>query len=155
MPTDAADRIRLHDAVAIRLDAVGQRYNQGRRRLVEALADAGRPLTMVEILAESGDLPKSTAYRHLTALASSGVVRRLAGTEDAGFFELTDELSGHHHHHVMCERCGRVVDIASTAQLEKALATAATLAAKETGFNLDGHRIDLVGTCPQCSRTAR
>lgn len=147
---DAADRTRLHDSIGIRLHGAGQRYNASRRRLIDYLADAGRPLTVTEILDNAGDLPRSTAYRHLTALASCGVIHRLTGTDDAGYFELTDELSGHHHHHVLCERCGTVVDIASSPQLEKALATAAELAARETGFDLGGHRIDLVGTCRSC-----
>ena len=141
----------LHEAVDVRLATAGQRYTEGRRRLVETLAAGARPLTMYDILRHVPEMPQSSAYRHLTVLASGGVVRRLAGSDDNGLFELTEELSGHHHHHVICQRCGAVVDIASTPALERALTEAAAIAAADTGFLLDGHRMDLTGTCPGCA----
>jgi len=39
-----------------------------------------------------------------------GVVRRVAGADDHGRFELAEELSGHHHH-LVCARCGKVEDV--------------------------------------------
>ncbi len=148
----AASDESLHEAVAERLDANGQRYTGGRRQIVDVLSAAERPLSMYDILDHVGDMPQSSAYRHLTVLATSGVVHRLSGNEDFGFFELTDELSGHHHHHVMCAVCGSVADVPASPRLEKALAEAAELAAAQSGFDLSGHRIDLVGTCQDCSR---
>ena len=63
----------LHPAIAARLDDDGQRYTSGRRRLVEVLVDAGRPLTAAEVLVE-GDLAQSSAYRNLAVLEACGVV---------------------------------------------------------------------------------
>jgi len=140
----------LHDHVEARLADAGQRYTDGRRQLVEALRRVDRPLTMYDILTHVTDMPQSSAYRHLTVLASSGVVHRLAGTDDSGHYELTDELSGRHHHHVTCATCGTVADIDASSKLERALEQAAALAASETGFVIDSHRIDLVGTCRNC-----
>lgn len=140
----------LHTTVAERLASIGQRYTSGRRQLVETLVNQSRPMSMYDILSHVSDMPQSSAYRHLTVLSASGVVHRVAGTDDLGYFELTDELSGHHHHHVLCEKCGKVVDIAASARIEKALGEAARIAAEETGFALEGHRIDLFGTCPDC-----
>lgn len=120
--------------------------------LVEALEDAGGPMAMPQILERVPGMPQSSAYRHLTVLASCGVVHRVAGTDELGLFELTEALSGAHHHHVLCGNCGRVVDVESSPKLERALAEAAELAAADTGYEIDAHRIDLVGTCPDCRK---
>lgn len=143
----------LHDAVDKRLTKAGQRYTSGRRQLVEALAFSEQPMSMVDILSAVPDMPQSSAYRHLTALAACGVATRIASADDLGFFELSEELgTSHHHHHVVCEKCRVVVDVASSAKLEKAMADAAELAAADTGFHIEAHRIDLVGLCPSCRK---
>ena len=105
---------------------------------------------MAEILRDAPGVPQSSAYRNLSALCEAGVVRRIAGADDLGRFELAEDLSGHHHHHLVCWSCGRVTDIAAFPRLEQALAEAARLAASETGYEVDDHRIDLGGRCPQC-----
>ena len=139
----------VHPEVAIRLARVEQRYTSSRRALIETLAGAGRPLSIPEILAATPTLPQSSAYRNVTILIEAKAVRRVAGTDDHGRFELAEDLAGHHHH-LICERCGQVLDITASPRLEKALAEAARVAEEETGFHVDDHRMDLVGTCRRC-----
>src|ERR1035438_3658842 len=81
----------VHEAVSLRLAGVDQRYTHLRKVLVETLAAAGRPLTIPEIVASAPELPQSSAYRNMTALIDVGVVRRVAGADDHGRFELTEE----------------------------------------------------------------
>lgn len=126
-----------------------QRYTASRRALIQALLEAGRPLTITEILAGSGGMPQSSAYRNLTVLCDAGVARRLPGVDDLGRFELAEDLAGHHHH-VLCASCGTVVDFAASARLERALAEASRLVATETGYEVTGHRLDFDGRCPGC-----
>ncbi|MBV8951507.1 MAG: transcriptional repressor [Actinobacteria bacterium] len=144
----------LHPEVAARLARVEQRYTSSRRALVETLANAGRPLSVPEILAATPSIPISSAYRNVTALIDAKAVRRVAGTDDHGRFELAEDLAGHHHH-LICDTCGQVVDIAASPRLEKALAEAARVAAEDTGFQVDDHRMDLVGTCKRCRRSSK
>ncbi|HEU5002780.1 MAG TPA: Fur family transcriptional regulator [Actinomycetota bacterium] len=139
----------LHDAVALRLARLDQRYTRPRQALVDTLAGAGRPLTIPEVLAACPELPQSSAYRNMTALIEAGIVRRVAGTDDHGRFELAEELSGHHHH-LVCATCGKVDDVAPSPRLERALAEAARAAAEEQGYAVTDHRFDLVGVCPAC-----
>jgi Fur family transcriptional regulator, ferric uptake regulator len=141
---------RLHREASQRLAALDQRYTSSRRALVTAIAGAGRPVTMPEILGSAKGVPQSSAYRNLTVLCEAGVARRLAGTDDVGRFELAEDLTGHHHHHLVCSACGVVADVPTSARLEKALDQAARLAAEETGFQVTDHRIDLEGICPNC-----
>jgi Fe2+ or Zn2+ uptake regulation protein len=139
----------LHDAISLRLAALDQRYTSSRRMLVETLAVAGRPLTVPEIRASTPLLPQSSVYRNVTALIEVGVVRRVTGTDDHGRFELTEALSGHHHH-LVCATCGKVEDIHPSPRLERALGEAARAVADEQGYDVTEHRLDLLGTCPGC-----
>ncbi|HSH23255.1 MAG TPA: transcriptional repressor [Acidimicrobiales bacterium] len=148
--TTALDIDRLHLEASLRLAAVGQRYTASRRALVEAVALAGRPVAIPEVLADAPGVPQSSAYRNLTVLCDAKVARRIAGSDDLGRFELSEDLSGRHHHHLVCSSCGTVRDIAAFPRLEQVLAEAARLAASETGYEVDDHRIDLAGRCPQC-----
>jgi Fe2+ or Zn2+ uptake regulation protein len=141
----------VHDEAAIRLAALDQRYTPGRRAIVGALAASARPLTVPEILAgtERGALPQSSAYRNLAVLVDASVVHRLAGNDEFARYELTEDLAGHHHH-LLCGGCGTVADVSASPRLERALAEAARLAAEESGFEVTGHRIDLLGRCAEC-----
>ncbi len=142
----------VHEEVALRLAGNEQRYTPVRRSLVGTLADAGRPLSIPEILASSLELPQSSAYRNITALIEAGVVRRVTGVDDHGRFELAEELAGHHHH-LACGRCGKVEDVAPSARLERAMAEAARVVSEEHGYEVTDHQFDLVGLCPACQLT--
>jgi len=146
------DSDRVHPEVAVRLARLDQRYTASRRALVDTLAAARRPLSIPEILAATPVIPQSSAYRNVTALIDAKAVRRVAGTDDHGRFELAEDLAGHHHHHLICDSCGQVLDIGASPRLERALAEAARVAEEETGFSVDDHRMDLVGTCEKCRR---
>ena len=139
----------VHDEIARRLAGDDQRYTRLRRALVETLAASGRPLTIPEILAATPNLPQSSAYRNVTTLMDAGVVRRVAGTDDHGRFELAEGFSGHHHH-LVCATCDKVDDIRASPRLERALAEATRAAADEQGYDVIEHRFDLVGVCPDC-----
>lgn len=134
----------------MRLSAAEQRYTTKRQQLVEVLAAAERPLTISEILQAARGVPQSSAYRNLAVLTDAGVVRRVQGADENGRFELAEDLSGHHHHHLICTACGTVEDVAASPRLERALAEAGRAAADAVGFEVSEHRIDLVGRCITC-----
>lgn len=141
---------RIHDEAALRLATLDQRYTSKRRAVIDALVDAGRPLTISEVLVAANGMPMSSAYRNLTVLCEAGVTRRLPGVDDLGRFELAEDLSGNHHHHLVCSSCGTITDVKASAKLERALAETARLAAEDVGFLVTDHRIDLEGVCSDC-----
>src|SRR5271154_4517006 len=87
--------------VAARLRRAGQRLTTGRRALLEALSRAGRPVTTSELVAADPRLPQSTTYRNLALLEQVGVVHRVVGNDDFARYELAEEFTGHHHHHLV------------------------------------------------------
>lgn len=139
----------VHPAIAARLDDDGQRYTSGRRKLVEVLVDAGRPLTAAEVLVEC-DLAQSSAYRNLAVLEACGVVHRIAGSDEFARFELAEDLTDHHHHHLICTSCGAVADFTAPEGLEASVEELARQVAATAGFAADHHRLDLFGRCADC-----
>ena len=53
------------------------RSTPSRRRVVEVLTAARRPLTLPEVLQADGELSQSSAYRNLSELMAAGVVHRI------------------------------------------------------------------------------
>lgn len=145
-----ADAVELHEEVGRRLAAADQRYTAGRRGVVEALRKAGRPLSVPEILRKSSDVPQSSAYRNATALEEAGVIRKVVGSDERLRYELVEELTGEHHHHLVCMVCGSVTDYTFSPALERSLTKAMSEIADDTGFQPDAHRLDLVGRCKRC-----
>jgi Fur family transcriptional regulator, ferric uptake regulator len=139
----------LHEAIGLRFAVAEQRYTAQRRQIVDVLANAGRPLTIPEILASAPGLTQSSAYRNITALIEVDVVDRIAGSDDYGRFELAEALAGHHHH-LVCGVCGKVEDLHASPRLERALGEAARVAAEEQGYDVTEHRLDLYGRCATC-----
>ena len=149
MSADAtAERIR--DEARARLGLVEQRFTSGRRSLVDILGRSDRPLTMPELLVEGPELVQSSVYRNLTVLEEAGVVRRIVTHDEFARFELAEDLTQHHHHHLVCVGCGRVGDITLSEAAEASLDEALHAAANDADFELQHHRLDLVGRCAGC-----
>jgi Fe2+ or Zn2+ uptake regulation protein len=139
-----------HAEVAHRLVGAQQRYTAGRRRLVELLHGAGRPLEIPEIADASANLPVSSIYRNLVVLEQAGAVTRYPGPGGAARYELSEELVGHHHH-LVCGRCGRMEDYDATPEVEGYLQSALEALAAGNGFRATSHRLELRGLCARCS----
>jgi Fur family transcriptional regulator, ferric uptake regulator len=148
--TTASD---LHVTVESRLRAGGQRYTPKRRALVGLLERARKPLSIDEIRAGRTRLPQSSIYRNLAALEHAGVVRRIVTDEEFGRYELTEDLT-EHHHHLICSRCGKVQDVTVPADVESTVDATIDRLARKSGFAEVSHRLDLIGTCSDCARRA-
>jgi Fe2+ or Zn2+ uptake regulation protein len=144
----------VHEAVAARLADRDNRYTGARRDLIQALAVAGRPLTVDEIVVRAPRQRPSSVYRNLAVFEAEGVVRRLAGLGDLARFELTEALVGHHHH-LACERCGAMTDVHLPHSLERRLEEALGRLAGAEGFTLSSHVLDAVGVCRACTEADR
>jgi len=95
------------------------------------------------------DLPRSSAYRHLVDLQTAGIVRRVAANDEFARFELSEDLTGHHHH-FLCTNCGKVTDIAPSVAFERIISEQLDRIADTEGFQPHGHRVDVLGLCASC-----
>ena len=86
----------------------------------------------------------TSVYRSLELLASLGIVfKTMSGTVTR--YKLCG-LAGHHHH-IVCERCGEVVefDFCDLPHWTKRLA-------RMTGYQITAHHFDFVGLCRGCQK---
>jgi Fur family ferric uptake transcriptional regulator len=116
---------------------------------VSALANAKRPLSIPEILDQATGLAQSSAYRNLTVLENAGVVVRVITTDEWARYELSEDLTGHHHH-MVCSVCGSVDDVRISDSIEHELDAALEKVARKAGFKMAHHRLDVVGVCKTC-----
>lgn len=143
-----ADVALLSD-VANRMSAAGQRFTQSRRHIVDVLATADRPLSIPEILEATPAVAQSSAYRNLASLEKVGVVTRVVTSDEWARYELSEAITGHHHH-LVCSQCGAVTDVVVPDDVEKRLDGALVDVAGSVGFRLQHHRLDLIGVCKKC-----
>ena len=136
--------------VGERLARHQQRMTPVREQLVEVLAASDRPLTIPEILDARRGLAQSSVYRNLVVLEDAAVVHRIVTHDEFARYELAEDLTGHHHH-LVCANCGRVEDLPASPSIERSVEAAIEQAARKVGFRTAHHRLDLVGTCADCS----
>ncbi len=150
---NGSDREQLHAAAERRLTRVGQRHTKQRRAILELIAAAARPVSVPELLGEDGSgVSQSSLYRNLVVLEGVGVLQRVTGAGHHDRFELSEALSGQHHHHLTCTACGLVVDIPADPDVEAAVALEASRIAAQLSAFVTGHSLDLYGRCADCSR---
>jgi Fur family ferric uptake transcriptional regulator len=126
------------------LGGAGFRSGGGRRRVVELLGSEDCALTALEIDRRLPRVGRATVYRALDQLESLGLVQRVAlGAEAAGYERIDPE--GRHHHHIVCERCGRVIAFQDE-RLERAIVALG----KRPDFRVSSHEVTLRGECSNC-----
>lgn len=127
-----------------RLDEAGFRSGGSRRQVVELLASERCALTALEIDRRLESVGRATVYRTLEQLEGLHLVQRVEIGGDAAGYERLDP--DEHHHHLVCEDCGRLTPFASEA-LEEAIAAVS----RHSEFAVAAHDVVLRGTCASCS----
>jgi Fur family transcriptional regulator, ferric uptake regulator len=88
-----------------------------------------------------------TVYRTLQQLADAGAVDVMRTGDGEAVYR---RCSTGHHHHLVCRRCGRTVEVEGPA-----VERWAERVAKDHGFTDIGHTIEVFGMCLDCSATER
>lgn len=88
-------------------------------------------------------ISRASIYRTLPLLIDAGLVAEVF--QDSGQ-TLYEHTYGHEHHcHLRCLGCGQVVEFS-----EPALGEVEARLAREMGYLVDGHKLEVMGTCPAC-----
>jgi Fur family transcriptional regulator, ferric uptake regulator len=131
------------------LSEAGFRSGGGRRQVVELLGKQGCALTALEIDRRLPEVGRATVYRALEQLEGLGLIQRVDVGGDAAGYEGVDP-GGQHHHHIVCEHCGRVV-----AFEDDRLESAILAVTKRPDFKVSSHEVTLRGECASCARESR
>jgi Fur family ferric uptake transcriptional regulator len=130
-----------------RLDEAGYRSGASRRMVVELLAGESCAVTALEIDRRLDSVGRASVYRTLDQLDRLHLVQQVEIGGDAAGYERVDPEQ--HHHHLVCEECGRLSPFADPS-LERAI-EAVSRAAE---FEVAAHDVVLRGRCPDCRTSA-
>jgi Fur family ferric uptake transcriptional regulator len=135
------------DALA-RLRAASGRSGTARRAVVEFLGRQNCCLSAQEIhdavRADGLRIGIASVYRALEGLDSSGLVQRIDFGDGVARYE-PGSAGGEHHHHFVCDDCGKVEpfeDSGLEATLERI--------AGGRGYAMEAHDVVLRGACGEC-----
>jgi len=138
------------DAILGRLEGEGYRLTGPRRVVLEEVVGREAPFTSAELWEAIQDsapgIGRATVFRTLDLLSKLGVVQRIHSDPDGGRCHAYLACGDYHHHHLICTSCGRVTEFHE----DKALDALVREVERHTDFKVEGHRLELVGLCPEC-----
>lgn len=126
-----------------------QRMTRQRKLILEVLRQTKSHPTAdwvyEQVRKECPDISLGTVYRNLNILKNSGEIMELS------YGSTFSRYDGNpvNHYHFACRACGRVsdVDLPLATELENKL--------REQGYEVDYHRIEFYGRCPDCVAAGR
>jgi len=114
-----------------------------RHTIFAALAEADKPLKNGEVAALVPSVDRASVYRTLELFSRLGITTTIIRGWTP-FTELAEPFKAHHHH-MTCERCGKVIEIENDT-LEDVL----SIVAARYDFTLKKHVVELTGVCAAC-----
>jgi Fur family ferric uptake transcriptional regulator len=130
------------------LATAGLKRGGARERVIELLSSEPCALSAVEIedrLRAGGRATgRASVYRVLELLLEHGLVERVEVGDGQARYERSHP-GGDHHHHLVCERCGRLVAFDDPG-LERAI----DRLSDRLGVKVASHDVLLRGACPRC-----
>lgn len=119
------------------------RVTKPRLAIFDTLRTASRPLSEVEIVAQTSTVDPVTVYRTIELFLKLEVVVGVAhGWKQR--YELASPFRPHHHH-ILCMECGVIEEISSE-KLEQFIHHLAD----EHAFRVTGHTFEVTGLCKSC-----
>ena len=131
----------LQDAAAL-----FQRLTSPRRTLLTRILEKAHHFSAEEVCRETPAVGRATVYRTLRQLAKAGLLCRVSLKRGAIRYQLAPRR---HHHHLVCLRCDRVVDVESCQ-----VSGFAEEVSRSHGFAAMAHRLEVYGVCPTCQEAS-
>jgi len=139
----------MHDDPAALLRKQGLQVTAQRLAILRAVSN--RPHGTADAIAEDvradiGAISRQAVYDALGMLSQKGLIRRI---QPAGSPARYEARIGDNHHHLICRKCGKTVDV------DCAIGeTPCLTAVEDSGFQIDEAEVVYWGTCPDCRADA-
>lgn len=132
-----------------RLQEKDYRVTPQRQVILQAFLDnAERHLSAEEIYnlvkKEHPEIGLATVYRTLDLLAELEILQKMDFGDGRSRYEF-NQADVHHHHHLICIRCGRVTEFD-----DDLLETLETVVSRKTDFRILDHQLKFYGICQRC-----
>jgi len=132
------------------LEGSGHRTTGPRRIVAELVADREGAFTAADLAdaarARRLRVGRATIFRAIELFETLGVVERV---DLPGGNHAYVACVPHHHHHVICWRCGRATEIGDIG-----IGSLARTVEQRTGYRVGEHRLEMFGLCPGCQRAS-
>jgi Fur family transcriptional regulator, ferric uptake regulator len=139
------------DEISRALAERGLRLTRQRRAVLEAVVAAPSSVSPVQIYdaarVRCPELGLTTVYRTLELLGDIGALRRVHGPDHCEAFAPAGAAHGHT---VVCGHCGRATEFTDCDMQEVVDA-----AARQTGYRITEHFLQLSGICDECGRAGK
>ncbi|HEV8488746.1 MAG TPA: Fur family transcriptional regulator [Candidatus Limnocylindrales bacterium] len=128
------------------IDRAGYRVTAPRRAVAGLVSGRTGHFTAADLVAEARarrlGIGRATIFRALDLLLELGILERLDLPSGEHAYVRCEPI---HHHHVVCSSCGRATEID-----DAGLRAVVDTIAERTGYEIDRHRLELFGRCPDC-----
>lgn len=127
------------------LQESGLKSTEARIALLNLFDREKNPLdvfSIAESLKSSGvEMDQATVYRVLDVLTQKGLISRLEFGEGKYRYELPKT----HHHHLICQNCGKIEDVEGNfvEKIEEGIKI-------KNGFLIKSHSLEFFGLCKNC-----
>lgn len=132
------------------LSTRGLRMTRQRQAVLDAIAAAASSLSPLQVYdsarEQCPELGLTTVYRTLEVLDEIGALRRVHGHDRCEAFV---PASAAHGHTVVCSSCGKATEFTACD-----MSSVAEAAARETGYRITDHFLQLTGVCAGCAAAA-
>ncbi len=141
---------QAHDAAIQLASQNSSRYTPTKRRIVEFLWHSSHPKSVREIQSSLRNIPQSSIYRNIESMVAWGLLTKVTTSANIACFEVSEMISGSHHHHIICAQCGAIRDFMVPVSIESGLDRQLTKIARNEGFEFLHHQLDVIGVCGRC-----
>lgn len=126
----------------------GLKVTAERLSVLNVLEKATKPLSVKEIKAKlsKAHIDQTTIYRTMDMFVNKKIARLVNLQHDHNHYELNTKQ---HHHHLICESCGKVVDVSKcdTKAMEQQVKKLGNFA------TISSHALEFFGTCRKCAKS--
>jgi len=135
----------------------GWRWTASRECILDLLSRTSGHLSAKDVYsslcAAVPGLGLTTVYRTLELLRRLGIVQTITSGDGQSRYELRGDDQNDHHHHLICTRCGKIIDYRDFVREELELVKKTQDALTEKyDFCVHGHNIEYFGLCEECRR---
>ena len=121
-------------------------YSRQREEKIKVIKDSYKHPTAEELYmtvkAKDPGVSRSTVYRNLTLLVEEKMINKISMKVGPDRYDYIREV----HNHVLCTKCGKIVDFEYSFEYEKLK----EIALKQTGIEISEEGIALEGICDAC-----
>ena len=127
----------------------GLKSTRQRSLIIDLFFDTGGHLSVEElwakVRAQDSKVSVATVYRTMKLLHECGLAH--ARNFGDGQTRYEPAVGKHHHDHLICTRCGTIIEFENDR-----IETLQEAVARRHGFRVTSHKMELYGLCRNCSR---